>query len=658
MTRETSCAFEGFMQDISERKEAARELSQLRRHQELILNSAWEGILGLDLKGDITFVNPAAARLFGYKAEELLGLKSHTIWHHSRPDGSPYPVEKCKLHTAIQKGKAYSGIDEVFWRQDGTSFTVEYALAPILELGEVIGGVLTFKDISRQKEDQALTRSLIAGSPVGIYLLQNRKFVLTNQSFHTITGYDDQELSTLDFWELVHHEDREAVRTNSLKMLRGERSTPYEYRNITKGGKIKWIMETVTSIQYQGKKATLGYFMDITESKQLEEQFLHAQKMEAVGRLAGGVAHDFNNMLGAIMGYADMMMMTGLRQDDPLYHQAKGIRKAADRAAALTRQLLAFSRKEVLQPQVVNLNSVVSDLEKMLRRLIGEDINLALSLSPDLASVKADLSQMEQVIMNLAINARDALPQGGKLIIETRNVYLDDAYGTRHFQAHPGSYILLSVSDNGPGMDAETQAQIFEPFFTTKEAGKGTGLGLSTVYGIVKHSGGHVEVYSELGRGTSFKIYLPTVEEVAAPLKPMLTPEEPLGGSETILIVEDDEMLRELIKDGLDKQGYQVLEARHGGEALLLCQGYQGPIHLMLTDVVMPQMSGRELAERLGPLRPEMKVIFMSGYTEDAIVLQNVLDSPMLFLQKPFSYLDLIHKVRSVLDLKGEEDSK
>ena len=246
--------YEGFMQDISERKEAEKELSRLRRHQELILNSAWEGILGLDLKGGITFVNPAAARLFGYQAGELLGQNSHAAWHHSKPDGSPYPVEKCKLHKALQKGKAYYGIDEVFWRQDGTSFTVEYALAPILEHGEVIGGVLTFRDISRQKEDQALTRSLIAGSPVGIYLLQNRKFVLTNQSFHNITGYDDQELSTLDFWQLVHPEDREAVRTNALKMLRGERFTAYEYRIITNGGKVKWIMETVTPTIYRGRE--------------------------------------------------------------------------------------------------------------------------------------------------------------------------------------------------------------------------------------------------------------------------------------------------------------------------------------------------------------------------------------------------------------------
>ena len=388
---------------------------------------------------------------------------------------------------------------------------------------------------------------------------------------------------------------------------------------------------------------------DISDFKQLEEQLRQSQKLEAIGMLAGGIAHDFNNLLTVIRGYSDLTLMR-LSEEDPLHRNISEVKKAAERAAGLTRQLLAFSRKQVLQPKVLDLNAVVSELEKMLRRLIGEDIGLRTVLESDLGSVKADPGQIEQIIMNLAVNARDAMPQGGKLTIETTNVYLDEDYAKVHIAVIPGPYVMFAVSDTGTGMDSRTQARIFEPFFTTKEKGKGTGLGLSTVYGIVKQSGGNIWVYSEVGQGTTFKVYLPRVDEGAQEYKRSAETEGAIQGSETILLAEDEEMVRKLARQVLEMHGYQVLEAANGGAALLICERHKEPIHLLITDVIMPEMSGRELADRLAQLRPEMKVLYMSGYTDNAIVHQGVLDEGANFIQKPFPTDALARKVREVLD--------
>jgi signal transduction histidine kinase/ActR/RegA family two-component response regulator len=380
-----------------------------------------------------------------------------------------------------------------------------------------------------------------------------------------------------------------------------------------------------------------------------EEQLRQAQKMEAVGKLAGGVAHDFNNLLTAIICNSDLTLRR-LGEDDPLRRNVEGIKGAGERAAALTRQLLAFSRKQVLQPKVLNLNDVVVETNKMLRRLIGEDIDLLTVLEPSLGQVKADPGQVDQVLINLCVNARDAMPKGGKLTIETSNIYVDEEYARRHLSVRPGWYVMLVVTDTGCGMDAQTQERIFEPFFTTKEVGKGTGLGLSTVYGIVKQSGGNVWVYSEEGRGTTFKIYLPRTDQAAEPLDVGNAQDEPPAGTETVLLVEDEEMVRRMAHEILLMNGYQVLESSHGAEALDRCREHQGPIHLMLTDVVMPRMSGRELAEHAATLRPEMRVLYMSGYTDDSIVHHGVLDEGMAFIEKPFTPNSLAHKVRSALD--------
>jgi len=385
------------------------------------------------------------------------------------------------------------------------------------------------------------------------------------------------------------------------------------------------------------------------ELARTQQQLLQVQKMEAIGRLAGGVAHDFNNLL-TVLGGRSRLLLDRLRRDDPLRRDIELIQETADRAATLTQQLLAFSRKQVLAPKVLDLNAVVVNMDTMLRRLIGEDIDLVTVPGPALGRVKADPGQIEQVIMNLAINARDAMPRGGQLTIETANVELDEAYARRHVAVRPGPHVMLAVSDTGPGMDAETQARVFEPFFTTKEPGKGTGLGLATVYGIVKQSGGNIWVYSEPGRGTTFKIYLPRVEEAAEPVEPAKALAGPPRGLETVLVVEDDEALRELAREILQSHGYTVLEARHGGEALPIGERHAGPIHLLVTDVVMPWMSGRELARRLMPAHPEMKVLYVSGYTENAVVHNGVLDPDTAFLQKPFTPDALARKVREVLD--------
>ncbi|MHB8066877.1 MAG: ATP-binding protein [Desulfobaccales bacterium] len=473
-----------------------------------------------------------------------------------------------------------------------------------------------------------------------------------------ITGYSKADFDSrrVTWLDLIFPEDLESAKKLFAEARRGNRFYVTEHRIRRKNGETCWIESRNQIILNPAGKTEYisGVFFDITARKRLEDQLAQAQKMEAVGLLAGGMAHDFNNLLTAISGYSEIMMLD-LSENDPLRRHAEEIMNAAEHGASLTNQLLAFSRKQILQPRVIDFNHIVTDMDKMLRRLIGEDIDLVTCCSEELGLVKADPGQIEHILMNLVVNARDAMPQGGKLTIETADVFLDEAYAQNHVEVIPGPYVMMAVTDNGVGMDADKLARIFEPFFTTKESGKGTGLGLAMVYGIVKQSGGHIWVYSEPGRGTTFKLYFPRVAEGQAPATPRPTREllKAPGGWETILLVEDDDALRTLMSKALQRYGYQVWEAANGEEALTICEKNNGPIHLLLTDVVMPQMGGGELATRVAQLRPEIKVLFMSGYTTNAIVHHGVLDEGINFVQKPVKVLSLLQRVREILEDRG-----
>jgi len=428
-----------------------------------------------------------------------------------------------------------------------------------------------------------------------------------------------------------------------------------ESRIRTKSGREKTVEASVFAINGDAGQilCLVAIVRDVSERQRLQEQLQQAVKMEAVGRLAGGVAHDFNNLLNVIIGYSELMLERR-NSAELLERGAREIRKAADRAANLTRQLLAFSRQQVLAPRILDLNDVIAEIKDLLRRMLGEDVELVVTPADGLDRVRADPGQIGQVIMNLAANSRDAMPQGGRFIVETANVMVDEAFSVQHANMPPGPYVVLSITDTGSGMTPEIRAHIFEPFFTTKETGKGTGLGLATVYGIVKQSGGYIWVYSEPGEGTTFKVYLPRVDALPERMQTATAPAVNCRGSETLLVVEDEEGVRVLVRDYLQMSGYTVLEAGRGEEALRIACEHAGQISLMITDVIMPGMNGRELAERMVLLRPEMKVLYMSGYAETAVYRKGILEPGAPFLRKPFGPPDLGRKVRDVLGTEPE----
>jgi len=469
-----------------------------------------------------------------------------------------------------------------------------------------------------------------------------------NEAFLRALGYTREEALgrttvELGLWPSAGERTRAIKAAQTLGRVQ-----PIEIEGRTKEKAKRTLLYSAELVELDGAPHVLVLTTDITERRQLEEQLRQAVKMEAVGRLAGGIAHDFNNLLTAIIGSADLLL-EDLDPASPARGDVAEIRRAGERAAQLTRQLLAFSRKQPLTPRVIDVNALVADMDRLLRRLIGEDIELRTVLTPDLGAVQADAGQLEQVIMNLAVNARDAMPRGGKLTIETANAELDEAYAREHVAVRAGPAVLIAVSDTGTGMDSETLGHIFEPFFTTKEVGKGTGLGLATVYGIVKQSGGHVWVYSEPGRGTAFKIYLPRVTEAVEGVGAAAAPAT-VQGTETLLVVENEAPVRELTRRMLEAKGYTVLTAATPADALAMVERHAGPIHLAVTDVILPGMDGPELARRLEQAQPGLRVLFVSGYANEAIVHQGVLDPGVAYLPKPFTAEALVRKVREVLD--------
>jgi len=532
----------------------------------------------------------------------------------------------------------------------------------LIRLGPAISGALAYAQSQADKQvaESALRiserrfRALVEESWDAVALFAGDGTILYGSPATTrLLGYELSEFVGRNAMELIHPDDRAGVLLRLQDAMAAPRAPVQVAARVRhKNGSWRYLEGVFTNlIDDPSVGAIVNNYRDVTDRRILEEQVMMSQKMEAIGRLAGGVAHDFNNILTAIGGYSDLLL-ADLPPDDRRRHDVEEIHQATQRAAALTQQLLAFSRRQVLQPKVINLNALVPDIEKMLRRLIGEDILFATVLHPRLGNVRADPGQLEQVIVNLAVNARDAMSDGGRLTIETRNVELDEAYTAEHPAVKPGRYVLLAVTDTGVGMDEETKARIFEPFFTTKVRGKGTGLGLATVYGIVQQTGGHIWPYSEPGRGTTMRVYLPRVDAPADPIEhPRDAAPETLRGSETILVVEDEAPVRAVTRQLLERNGYTVLEAPDGAAALALVDGAAGGRHidLLLTDVIMPGMSGRELAAQLNARRPNLRVLFMSGYTDDAVVRHGMLEPGLAYLEKPFRPMALLRKVRSVL---------
>jgi two-component system cell cycle sensor histidine kinase/response regulator CckA len=523
-----------------------------------------------------------------------------------------------------------------------------------LEFLDSVGGHIALAIERRGAEDalrksESMFRLLFAHNPLPTWVFDSEtlRFLQVNDAAVRKYGYSHEEFESMTVLDIRPESDR-ADLGETLRQWTGDGQHKTHWKHLRKDGRIIEAEIITHQLEYAGRAVYLVVAQDIGERHQLEEQLRQAQKMEAVGRLAGGVAHDFNNLLMVIKGHTELLMSAL----SPSHHAARKIEqidRAADRAASLTRQLLAFSRMQVLQPRVMSLNNVVEEMGKLLPRLIGEDVELVLRTAPDLGAIRADASQMEQVIMNLAVNARDAMPHGGRLLIETANSELDRAYSDSRPVVQPGEYVLLAVSDTGVGMDQETQARIFEPFFTTKEQGKGTGLGLSTVYGVVKQSGGFIWVYSEVGKGTSFKIYLPRVDqpvEKSGPSPPY--PEAPRG-TETVLLAEDEQDVRELAREFLESGGYTVIEASHGQEALRVAAQHSGDIDILVTDMVMPGITGQQLAAGLQQQRAGLRVIYMSGYSEHAATEAAQSASTARLLTKPFTRNAILRAVREVL---------
>lgn len=646
----------GIGRDITERKTAEDSLRESNQALGALVAASPVGILCVDRLWNVTLWNPAAERIFGWTEKELLGRPFCFV---------PAEMQKSydDLRAAALRGEIVSSREMRARKRDRSPIDVLVSMAPLRDgNGEIRGTMDIIVDLtsSRKAETQLRLQAAALESSANAVAITDRpgNIIWVNPAFTGMTGYSANEVIGKSFNILNSGKQPKDFFDHLWQTIQAGEPWRGEIINRRKDGSLYTDEQTITPVRNLNGDTShfVATSQDITERKQLAQQLNQAQKMESIGRLAGGVAHDFNNLLSVIIGYSDALLdRPGL--DSQTRKQTEEIRKAGRRAATLTRQLLAFSRQQVLEPKVLNLNAIVTDTERMLQRLIGEDIELQSKLDPALGSVKADPGQIEQIIVNLAVNARDAMPQGGRLFIETCTRDLDEDYARRHPPCAPGRYVLLAVTDTGTGMDPEIRAHIFEPFFTTKELGKGTGLGLSTVYGIVKQSGGYIWVYSELGHGSTFKIYLPQVDEPPQAIHPSELSSKQLLGSETILIVEDEESMRTLTRSLLEQSGYTVLEANNGNHAFEVAQHHADPIHLLLTDIVMPGINGPNVATRFVQLHPETRVVYMSGYSGFSANGSGLLQAGMNLLQKPFTRDALLRKVREALELQVETES-
>jgi PAS domain S-box-containing protein len=817
--------------DIAEQRHTEETVRLLNRQNELILKSAGEGIYGVDLNGNTTFINPSATKMIGWEAWEIVSKRLHDFIHHSRPDGTPYPREECPIYAAFNDGKVHQITDEVFWKKDGTCFPVEYTSTPIVENNKLAGAVVVFRDVTERKYaqeeieknfdtqtvinsllnlslqdvplDEILSRALdlilsipwlvvqskghisivehdpgalvmkvqkgldeqlqktcavvpfgkcicgraatsreiifvdhiderhevhcdgltphghycipiifadkvlgvinvvlneghkrndremallsaVANALAGIIVRRHaeeslleserklqaitdaasdaivliddeEKIVYWNPSANKMLGYRFEEVEGQSIQIVIPARYRETHTRAFRRFIETGQGTflgkTYEAAALKKDGEEIPIELSISAIRLKGRWHSAGIIRDISERKKLELQLFQSQKMEAVGQLAGGIAHDFNNILSAIVGYGDILSIK-MKPDDPLRVNIEHVLDAADRAAHLTKSLLAFSRQQILLARPTNLIDVIRRVELLLRRVIGEDIELQTVFKQDTAVVNADSSQLEQVFLNLAINARDAMPNGGSFIIEIDTVELDDAFIRTHGYGERGRYAIVSVADNGIGMDEATRKRIFEPFFTTKEVGKGTGLGLSIVYGIIKQHHGYINVYSEPEKGTTFKIYLPLIDRVpeTRALTEGVSGEKSPGGTEAVLVAEDDEMLRKLSHTVLEESGYTVIDAEDGVDAVNKFMMHKDTIKLIILDMIMPKKNGREVYQEIKKIQPDIKALFVSGYTADKKISEELWGKGVEFLMKPLSPIALLKRVRAVLD--------
>jgi len=639
--------------EIAERRRAEEALRKSEAEKATVLNSMSEIVVYQDMEMRILWANKAAGETFGLSPQALRGQHCYRVWHHRDEPCEECPVLKARISGRPQQGEITTA--------DGRHWWVRGDLARDLR-GDVLGMVGVSLDITERKRAEAdlqeqvhFLQQLIDAIPNPIFYTDTQGLYRgCNKAFAEHCGIPQSEIVGKSVFGWAPEELAAQYHSLDLELFSDPGIQVFESRvSDADGSQREVITNKATYSDIEGNVAGLvGVMVDITERKHLEDQLRQAQKMEAIGKLAGGIAHDFNNVLTVINGCSEILL-DSLWPDDPVRHDVEEIRKAGERATRLTQQLLTFSRRQVAHTTVLNLNELLQGMAQMLHRVIGEDVSLQLALAPKLGSVRADRGQIEQVVMNLAVNAREAMPAGGVLTLETASVRLGREYAARHMGVEPGPYVMLAISDTGCGMSPEVKEHLFEPFFTTKEKSGGTGLGLSTVYGIVKQSGGTIQVYSEVGRGTTFKIYLPRVREKVGELTDPAAAGTLPRGTETVLVVEDDETVRSFAVRMLEHFGYTTLEAPSGADALVLFRERAEPVHLVLTDVVMPEMSGLDFVRRMRQMHGDFEVLFMSGYTDDAIANHGVLDPGVSFIEKPFTVEALAVKVRQLLDANG-----